>query len=161
MQIYTVTHADLSKSGKHRIYFDGKHDWKEAYYIGKADAPPIGARIEANTSSKQTQDGKGTLWFVNDWRLAGDQPPPAQVKATVAASTAVADSHQHWQETEAVLRFCSNVVGSALAALRCQKPEEVGIWAKAALEAAQGVVKGKIVVPGVKIPGAPFDDDIP
>jgi hypothetical protein len=135
---------------------------KDSYLLGDGlDVPPVGSRIEADTSSKPyTPPGTNkslTIWWLNSWSLAKDQPAIAETKQIVQQ----AESHAHWQETEAVLRFVSNVIGNALAALRCQKPEEVGVWAKAALEAAQGVVKGKIVVPGVKIPGAPFDDEIP
>jgi len=135
---------------------------KDSYLLADGlDVPPVGSKIEADTVSKPyTPPGKSTpmtIWWMNSWMLAKDQPAIAETKAIVQQAATL----EHWPETEAVLRFVSNVVGNALAALRCQKPEEVGVWAKAALEAAQGVVKGKIVVPGVRIPGAEFDDPIP
>jgi hypothetical protein len=132
---------------------------KDSYLLGDGlDVPPVGSRIEADTSSKEfTPPGSSksiTIWWLNDWRLSKDQPEVAETKAIVQQ----AESHAHWQETEAVLRFLSNVVGNALAALRCQKPEEVALWAKAALEAAQGVLAGRIGAKAVT-EDKPFNDE--
>jgi hypothetical protein len=142
-QIYTVTHSDQSKTGKPRVFFDNKHGYQDAYYTGKGAIPPIGARIEASVASMQTKDGKGTLWFLNDWKLASDQPPVEKVREVQAASAVHKDAQQKWLEQEAILRFVSNTVGNALSALQIKAPSDVLPWAESAYKAAVGVLAGK------------------
>ena len=150
-QIVTVTHSDTSKNGKPRVFFDGKHDWKDAYYCGKTEPPPVGARVEVDTASMQTKDGKGTMWFLNKWGLVPNQPAPAEVKATVAASAVQQSANNLWAQQEATLRFVSNCVGTAIECGKVAQPSDIGGWASAALKAAQGVIAGKIEP-------IPFDD---
>jgi hypothetical protein len=73
-KIVTVTKADTSKGGAHRVYFDNAHDWKDAYYVSKKiPAPPVGATISVNTASNDYQ-GK-TYWYLNGWETAKTDRP--------------------------------------------------------------------------------------
>jgi hypothetical protein len=161
MQIYTVTHADKSKNGKDRVFFNGKNEWQDAFYLSpKCPMPPMGAKIEANTHSWRPPNGKSDMWFLDDFRLASDQPPIEEVKATVAASAATGDAREKFNEREAKARLVSNVLGSALAALRLQKPEELMPWGKEAMKVAD-MIFAEPAMPKARIPGAEFDDDLP
>jgi hypothetical protein len=135
MPLVTVTKADTSKGGAPRVYFDNKHDWKDAYYVGKKiEAPAVGLTIEANTSSRDYQ-GK-TYWYLNSWNAPN---PP---KNFTAASP---PKPKGWDIDYGDLsRLVSNIIGSAIEAKLINDPDEIGIWVAAAYRAGETLRSGKI-----------------
>ena len=73
MPIHTVTKHGTTKSGKNVVYFDNKHNYTDMVFLGReTETPPVGASIDAMTTSKNFDDGK-TLWFLNNWALTANQ----------------------------------------------------------------------------------------
>lgn len=141
MPIHTVTKADTSKGGAPRVYFDGKHDWKDAFYVSKKiTAPEVGAVIDANTASNDYQ-GK-TYWYLNGWKLAqGAQNGAPTPNATLGKPS----TFKGWNiDAGDLSRFVSNVVGSAIAAQFITDPEQIGPWVAAAYRAGEQLRNGKV-----------------
>lgn len=137
MPNHTVTKADTSKGGAPRVYFDHKHDWKDAYYVSKKiEAPAVGAVIEANTASSDYQ-GK-TYWYLNGWKEANGAATP---NATLGKVTPV----KGWNiDAGDLSRFASNVIGSAIEAELITDPEQIGVWIAAAYRAGEQLRSGKV-----------------
>jgi hypothetical protein len=153
----TVTKVDKSTKGKDRVYFDNLHNWQNAFYVGQDCGPPpaVGMVIEADTSSMRYQNAKADTWFLNRYSVvqgpitagaangavnspqAAGNPPLAPVKAPAVSG---------WPDlpTGDMLRWVSNVVGSAIAADRIESPQEMAAWVAAAYRAAEGLRSGKV-----------------
>lgn len=121
---------------------------KDAYLVGNGvDVPPVGSTIEANTSSSDfTPPGKSTpvtTWWLNDWKLAGEQPPVTETKAILAEAAKATVTREHFQMLEAKGRFISNLVGSAIASGKCAAPTDIAGWTVSALKAADLVFDDK------------------
>jgi hypothetical protein len=146
MSIVTVTHMDASKKGTKRVYFDGKDNWQDAYYLGRnCPLPAIGARIDAQVSSKDFNDDGRQTWFLNDWK------PVEAAKASSAPKAK--DAPGGWDiPTGDLSRFVSNIVGSAIAAGLIKEPGEIALWCSSAYRSAQGLRSGKVL---------DFDDGVP
>jgi hypothetical protein len=173
--IVTITHADKSKSGKDRVYFNGKNNWQEAYYVGNRceSVPPVGATIDADTSSS---DFKGkTVWFLNRWKPVRTEPNPApqrlaggmsdQAQELAAKSFGPTDAQARsimaaqqkpkgWSDlpTGDMLRYVSNVVGTAIEACLIKEPKELAPWCAAAYRSAEALRSGDV---------PEFDNDVP
>lgn len=152
----TVTKLDQTKNGKPVVYFDNKHDYKEAYFLGKSMPPPMGAVIEVDTKASDF-NGK-TLWFVQSWKFAsGAQPvntatyaPPAPVQGQAPyISPAPSQSAPAGLPMEPgdVLRFISNVVGQAINAKTIADPMDITAWAAEALSVARKLRDGSLRAP--------------
>ena len=137
--IVTVTYQDRSKSGKDRVYFDGKNNWQEAFYVGQKcnGVPPMGATIDADTSSK---DFNGhTTWFLNRWKPVNQSAP--QTSASAPPQKFIAG----WDiPTGDLSRFVSNVIGSAIAAGLIEEPQQLMVWVAGAYRAAESLRSGKV-----------------
>jgi hypothetical protein len=148
--IVTVTKADVSKNGAPRVYFDNKHAWSDAYYLGKrTEAPAVGVTIDADTSSSEFK-GK-VYWYLNKWKIATtDKPvgtdPPVQSATKPQTQILPPVVSKHWMIDYGDLsRFVSNVVGSAIAAGLIKRPTDIHPWIAAAYSALQGLREGKPV----------------
>jgi hypothetical protein len=137
MSTVTVTKVGQTRSGKPCVYFDGKLDYIDAYYLGsKTEMPPEGAVIEAVTASS---DFKGkTYWYLNSWKLAnGALQPKAPVQGQQTTQTA------GWRiDPSDLCRFASNVVGQALLAGLIKTPNDVAPWVHAAYKAGESLKSG-------------------
>src|ERR1700683_1266466 len=100
MSIHIVTKLGQTKAGKPVVYLDGRTDWRDMVFLGQTIPPPAGLRIEAEISSTPTRDGKGTMRFLNQWKIAEAQGPalpplpaqqPSQPIAAPPPSHAVLD----------------------------------------------------------------------
>lgn len=140
----TVTKSDASKAGKPRVYFDGKHDWKDAYYISiKCEAPPIGAKIEAQTHMTNYQ-GKD-YWHLDKWKLVEEQKVIPVLPPMAPANGSPPKPNGGWDIPSGDLsRFVSNIVGSAIEKGLIQDPEEIYSWTAAGYRAANQLRTGKI-----------------
>lgn len=139
--IVTVTNIDQSKSGKTRVFFDGRNDWQAAVYLGQKcnGCPPKGARIEADTSSKTFEDGK-TVWFLNRWKAI-----PASQQPILAPQMANQKPPAGWDiQSGDLSRFASNVVGQAITAGLITTPSQVAPWTAAAYRAAEDLRSGRV-----------------
>ena len=138
--IVTVTYQDKSKSGKDRVYFDGKNNWQEAFYVGQKcnGVPPMGATIDADTSSK---DFNGhTTWFLNRWKPVNQSANP-QSSASAPPQKFIAG----WDiPTGDLSRFVSNVIGSAIAAGLIKLPTDIAAWVAASYDAGNALKSGKV-----------------
>lgn len=159
MAILTVTKTDQSNNGKPRVYFGGKNDWKDAYYIGNKcnGIPEVGTVIDANTSSKRFNNSKYDTWFLDNWKPASNGNGHAteiQQTANPAAKTyqQLAKPAGWAIDYGDLSRFVSNVVGSAIAANLIQKPADMAPWIASAYRALEAVRDGKIL---------DFDDEPP
>lgn len=155
-QIVTITHSDTSKSGKPRVYFDGKNDWKDAYLLGaKCPDPPKGVPIEVQTHSWRPDNGKYDMWFLDSFKVVEGPvaaPQPAQA-AQVRPSTPVpAAPGAPYSEPERM--FVSNIVAAAINAGAVKSPVDLISWCNGALTALRNV---KVVPPTVR---DEFDDDV-
>lgn len=157
MAIVTVTKTDKTQKGKDRVYFDNRHGWVDAFYVGqRCPLPQVGQTIDPLTSSKDFNgDGKLT-WFLNDWKPANGVPQtPNQTlpPQTGGAPKTGGDTRKGWAIDYGDLsRFVSNVVGSAIAANRIEKPSDMAPWIASAYRALEAVREGKIL---------DFDDEPP
>ena len=145
----TVTKIDVSTKGKPRVYFDNKHNWQDAVYIGQdcGPPPPVGWIIDADTSSKRFQNAKSDTWFLNRWTAAQQQVAPAKQEL------APAQQQLGWDiPTGDLSRFASNIVGQAITAGLIKKPGDVAGWTAAAYRAAECLRSGKV---------QDFDDELP
>lgn len=136
MPTVTVTKLGTSKKGKPVVFFDGRLDWRDQYLLGNTIAPPVGARIEADTASKPL-DGGGVIWFLNGWKLSSEQPTPTpasqqQPASNSAPSASAAPQTQEFTFTEPELRFVSNVVGQAIYGGQIKEPAQIEAWFNAA-----------------------------
>jgi hypothetical protein len=158
MPVVRVTNMDTTKTGKRRIYFDGKNNWADAVYIGQrcVGIPAVGDVIEAETTSKTWPDGKVT-WFLNSFKTApaanGAAQQPAQTAAALQAAAtydpkqpfAVAKQAAGWDiPTGDLSRFASNIVGQAITAGLIKEPRQVAQWIQAAYMAAEALRSGKV-----------------
>jgi hypothetical protein len=139
MPTHTVTKADTSKGGAPRVYFDNKHDWKDAYYVSKKiEAPLVGQSIDANTASSDYQ-GK-TYWYLNGWKPAGqpEAPTTVQVSSTrlLPSKGWNLDSKDRAIILEVVLKaaFDKGLIGI---------PEEMAPWFERTYRYVEGVSNGK------------------
>ena len=158
--IVTVTSMDTSSKGKTRIYFNGRGNWQDAHYLGaRCVAPEIGMTIDADVSGKDFRnDGKMT-YFLNSWKPApaangaAQQPPQGPIvpgpAVFVPAPKAVG-----WPDlpTGDMLRWVSNVVGSAIAANLIKTPSDIAQWVGASYRAAESLRSGDV---------PEFDSDVP
>lgn len=149
MPISTVTKIDQSKTGKTRVYLDNKHNWSDAYYLGRnMDAPPMNQTIEANTTSKtfQRPDGSSaTTWFLNAWKPV-NVAKESNGTAVPASAIVPIPSDKAWKiDFGDCSRFVSNVVGSAIAAGLIKDSADIHPWIVQAYEALQGLRSGKPV----------------
>jgi hypothetical protein len=159
----TVTKADVSTKGKPRVYFDNKHNWQDAVYIGNScgAAPVVGQVIDADTSSQRFQNARSDTWFLNRW-TAATQPPSQQGPfltdknghLIVHTETMVNKLKQGWPDlpTGDMLRWVSNVVGSAIAANLIKTPSDIAQWVGASYRAAESLRSGDV---------PEFDSDVP
>lgn len=143
-----ITHMDRSKSGKTRVYFDGRNDWRDAFYVGnKCDVPPVGAEIEPDTSSSVFNGN--TTWFLNRYKVIklpqdlASAPQNAfqtsQIPSTRQANTASEPRQQALSTLfDHELRFISNVVGQAVYAMTIKEPGQIKAWFDACIEALRG-----------------------
>jgi len=144
MPIHRVTKCDRTQKGKPRCFLDGKTGWQDAFYLGNnVEPPPVGALIEAQTTSKTFDDGK-TVWFLNRWSHA--QEPQVQNGApTPNATLGKPSTVKGWNiDAGDLSRFVSNVVGSAIAAEFITDPEQIGAWVAAAYRAGEQLRSGKV-----------------
>jgi hypothetical protein len=168
MTVVTVTHADQSKAGKQRIYVGGKNNWQDAIYVGQrcASVPSVGATIDAQMTSKTFQDGR-TTWFLNSWQPVNGAPTPYALgqasqpyvstpsqQAPAKQELAPAQQRLGWPDlpTGDMLRWVSNVVGSAIAANLIKTPSDISMWVGASYRAAESLRKGDV---------PEFDSDVP
>ena len=146
MPTMTVTKVGQTRSGKPCVYFDGKSDYSDAYYLGsKTEMPPEGAVIEAVTASS---DFKGkTYWYLNSWKLAnGAMQPKAAPQTQGSLPVAVG-----WRiDPSDLCRFASNVVGQAITAGLIKTPNDLAPWIHAAYKAGESLKSGD---------PKPFDDE--
>ena len=146
MPTLTVTGHSKSRAGKDKVQCG-----KDEYMLGKGcPMPPIGAVIDADVTdgSFDATDGKRvTLWWLNAFTLAGQQLPQPQVAAIQKEAVVAAGAKEKWLETEATLRFVSNVLGNALQMGGIKAPKDIAQWANAALKASQGVIAGEVTLP--------------
>lgn len=151
MPTLLVTSVGKTKKGRDKVSCGN-----DEYMLGdKCSVPPVGAKIDADTSESSFPGSNGktvTLWWLNDWELAGDQPAPVQVAQIKQQATESASSNDKFRNDEAMLRFVSNVVGNGLAALKISTPNDIAPWAAAAHRAGLAVLSGKV---------KDFSDDIP
>lgn len=164
MAILTVTKTDQSKNGKPRVYFGGKNDWKDAYYIGNKcnGVPEVGKTIDANTSSKRFDNAKYDTWFLDSWKPLETNGNGNEHAAQAGIADAQPQARQPIQGGKPpggwaidygdLSRFVSNVVGSAIAAGYIQKPPDMAPWIASAYRALEAVREGKIL---------DFDDEPP
>lgn len=156
MMTATVTKLDQTKNGKPVVYFDNKHDYKDAYFLGKSMPPPMGSVIEVDTKASDF-NGK-TLWFVQSWKFASGQqsaPQPMQANPTTYAPAHPQPAPAPSQSVPAgllmepgdVLRFISNVVGQAINAKTIDDPQDIGAWAAEALSVARKLRDGSLRAP--------------
>ena len=153
MPIHTVTKQAQTKAGKPVVYFDNKHDFADGIFLGKTtQMPPMGAQIDANTSSSVFQ-GK-TYWYLNGWALTGQtyQSTVPTQQAPVQQTAYVPLQKKSVELSEPELRFVSNVVGQAITAGTIKSPAGVAPWAAAAYRTLQGLQTGRIL---------DFDDEVP
>jgi hypothetical protein len=151
MAVVTVTHADKSKSDKDRVYFGGRHNWQDAYYVStKIPVPAVGSIIDATTVSKDF-NGK-TTWFLNAWKPASGVPHEAVQGTRVVAGSggggtlAIHVPVKGWDiPTGDLSRFVSNVIGSAIAAELIRVPPDMGPWIAEAYRVLEAVRSGKIL----------------
>lgn len=155
----TVTKTDKTQKGKDRVYFDNRHGWTDAYYVGqKCPIPAVGQLIDPMTSSKDF-DGNGKLtWFLNDWKpvthpiedkdgisvdpaLAKKYPEVGDVRRYGAVVT---ERPKGWAIDYGDLsRFVSNIVGSAIAANLIKQPSDLAPWIAYSYRALEAVREGK------------------
>lgn len=142
--IVTVTYQDKSKSGKDRVYFDGKNNWQESFYVGQQcnGVPPMGATIDADTSSK---DFNGhTTWFLNRWKPV-NQSANGVPRTDSAPSAPPQKFIAGWDiPTGDLSRFVSNVIGSAIAAGLIKAPTDIAAWVAASYDAGNALKSGKV-----------------
>lgn len=142
--IVTVTHQDTSKNGKPRVYFGGKNNWQDAYYVGaRIDTPKVGMTIDAVTASKNFDGSE--VWFLNGWKEVSSKAAPTSEGASGALKHQTSPAKPAgWDiPTGDLSRFVSNVVGSAIAASLIQKPEDMHPWIAATYRALEAVREGK------------------
>jgi hypothetical protein len=161
MTIVTVSKLDKSSKGKPRVYFNGRHSYDDAVYVSQklGEAPRLHSVINANMTSKTFDDGK-TIYFLNDFKYEAQQPAQAPGDAqggypSSQNSNGVPAANQPKPKGWAIdygdlSRFVSNVVGSAIAANRIEKPSDMAPWIASAYRALEAVREGKIL---------DFDDD--
>lgn len=155
--IYTVTKSDRTQKGKPRVYFDNKHGWADAFYLGnQVPLPDMGAVIEAQTASKTFEDGK-TIWFLNSWKTALHASAAPQLPPPVVNPGSWAIDYGDCS------RFVSNVLGSAIGGGLIKTPQDIHPWVSASYKALEGLRKGKLVdfddpIPFGKSNGDPGDD---
>ena len=141
MPTVTVTKTDQSKNGKPRVYFDGKNDWKDAYYVGNKcpSVPAVGMAIEADTSSMQFPNAKAPTWFLNSWKPAGNgtAAPQASPETKSVSGWAI--------DAGDCSRLLSNVLASSIAAGLIKTPEDMAPWVDRVYAYVNGVRSGKIV----------------
>lgn len=146
-QIVTVTKADKSQNGKDRVFFDGKHDYRDAYYLSRGiDLPPLNVKIEVQTHSWTPGEGKQTFWYLDKWRLAEQPTPVAQpTLPPMAPPTPAPKANGGWDVQSGDLsRFVSNVVASAIEKGLINDPDEIFTWTAAAYRAGNQLRTGKV-----------------
>lgn len=159
----TVTKVDKSTKGKDRAYFNNLHNWQNAYYIGQdcGPVPTVGMVIEADTSSKRFPNAKSDTWFLNRWTPAANgaaqqpaQPTPAPNPLNIKTYTLTDPKPKGWPDlpTGDMLRWVSNVVGSAIAANLIKTPSDIAQWVGASYRAAESLRSGDV---------PEFDSDVP
>ena len=157
-EIVTITHADTSQNGKARVYFNGKNDWKDAYYIKQGlYAPSIGQVVEVETHSWTPPGKQHAIWNLDSWkpatlpqgvvgaaqRAAEPTRYPAQGNGRLPVVDAPAQALKGWDVLPGDLsRFVSNVIGSAIEAKLILKPGDINAWTLAAYRSAQRMTDG-------------------
>jgi hypothetical protein len=140
--VVKVTFADQSKNGKRRVYFDGKNGWKDAFYVGNdCAAPPVGATIDVEVSSKDFT-GRGNLtWFLNGWKIV---PPANGVAPQQEAPKPIIPTHEGWEIPGMnAAQLVSNVLATAITAGLIKYPGDLGAWSNAAQGALHRLRDGK------------------
>lgn len=109
MTIGTVNEFGRSQKGSAKVKIDGA--W---YFVGKCntDGMEVGDRIEFESN---VFGDRGNLHGLQTWKLVG--PAPAKANGNAGA---VSD--------DAEMRFCSNVVGSAIEAGLIKVPADIAKW---------------------------------
>jgi hypothetical protein len=145
--IVTVTHKDQSKSGKPRVFFGGKNNWQDAYYLGNdvTSVPEIGQTIEIDASSRTFPNARAPTWFINKWRLANGSAQTPVAQPYMAIPNSQAKPYPGWDiPTGDLSRFVSNVIGSAIAAGLIKAPTDIAPWVAASYEAGNALRSGKV-----------------
>lgn len=148
MPIMTLTKVDQSKTGKTRAYFDNKHKWQDAYYIGQNIVlPEIGTVMDCQTISKsfKRDDGsESTTWFLQAWGKAGNTASVAVPSAPAPYAAPVAQTPPGGLRIDSgdQLRFISNMVGSAITAGTIKAPIDMAYWAKEAFKIVRALERG-------------------
>ena len=165
MPTVTVTKIDSSKNGKPRCYFDNKHNWQDAVYVGNKcnGIPQVGQQIEANTVSKRFPNAQTDTWFLENWRPAQTAAPQQvaqqmtqgqQIQTPAINGTYTPKPVMGWPDvpTGDLSRFVSNLVGTAIAAGLIKTPNDIAPWTAAAYRAGNDLRTGKV---------RDFDDPVP
>jgi hypothetical protein len=155
VQTVIVTHADTSKNGKPRVFFDGNNTWKDAYYLGpKCPDPPKGVPIEIESHSWRPENGKSDLWFLDSFKVVAQAPqsipeptqttyvPRSVVSGGLVPSAPIAAPAAY---TEPERMFVSNIVAAAVTAGHATDPVDLLAWAAGALQALRGMVQESTV----------------
>jgi hypothetical protein len=170
VSVHTVTHIDQSKNGKDRVYFDGKNNWQDAYYVKQGlRMPALGLTIEAETSSQVFGNSRNPTWFLNEWRPADFKPAQAVGAAQRAASPNSPQDRgngQSWPKSPAerpqsqgwdiptgdLSRYVSNIVGSAIAAGLIKKPVDIFAWTAVGYRSAEQLRTGTALAVDIREP---------
>jgi hypothetical protein len=160
VQVVTITHKDTTQNGKDRVYFDGKNDWKDAYYIKQGlYAPSVGSMVEVETHA-WTPPGKNVaVWYLDSWKAApasaavgasqrpqAPTPSPARGNGQSAPVEAHAQPLKGWDiQSGDLSRYASNIVASAITAGLIKQPHQIVGWAAAAYTSGNSLREGLFV----------------
>lgn len=140
-----VTKTDKSQNGKDRVYLDGRHDWKDAFYVKAGQRiPTVGAMIEADTSSTTFPGKKEATWFLNSYKAVNmGGATPVAGNGTSPPSEPPAQLQKGWDiQSGDLSRYASNIVASAITAGLVKVPGDINAWARAAYLSGQNLRQG-------------------
>src|SRR6202012_5136536 len=129
MATVTVTKVGKSRSNKDVVYFDNKHDFQDAYYIGNKcpSIPQVGQLIEPSASSSEFRGN--TYWYLNSWKGVGTSPARPVDTPQGSDQSAPREPLKGWDiQSGDLSRYVSNVVGSAIAAGLIKTPLQLLEW---------------------------------
>ena len=144
MPTVRVSKSDKSQKGKPRVFFDGREGWADAYYLGaRVEAPPVGAMIDAQTSSKTFEDGK-TIWFLNGWKPVNQQAETAQVVEKANGKETVRAVVIGWPiEAHDASVLLATIVKAVIDGGLVKEPNDLAPWYAAHYHYLNGLRAGK------------------
>ena len=150
MATVTVTKVGKSRSNKDVVYFDNKHDFQDAYYIGNKcpSIPQVGQLIEPSASSSEFRGN--TYWYLNSWKGVGTSPARPVDTPQGSDQSAPREPLKGWDiQSGDLSRYVSNVVGSAIAAGLIKTPLQLLEWSGVAYVSAESLRNGTANAMGI------------